>query len=216
MRTARAATTVAASVGVALWALTTGASYQLVSHFAHIRPITGVATSRPEVGVLVDAPASQLPAIVNTLSARHIHVSIGLDHAPSNAAELVCHRLGDQVVPRLDGGGLVRWIGTRGTLDRLSDRMGYGRRFLYASSGPSIGQWLVAHGSGGRLVGGAIKLQDADDSVGTLHAGQVVELQVANPAQLLTMLDKVGQRLSAEHLSAVPIGRLMRDAGSRV
>ena len=61
VRTARAATTLAAAVAVGGWALTTGASYSLVSHFAHIRPVTAVATDRPEVGVLIDAPGSQIP-----------------------------------------------------------------------------------------------------------------------------------------------------------
>jgi UDP-glucose 4-epimerase len=216
VRTARAATSVAAGLAVALWGLTTGASYQLVSHFVHMKPVTAVSTTRPEVGVLVDAPASQLPAIAGTLAASDIHVSLGLDRAPSSAAELGFRHLGDQVVPRLDGGGLVRWLGTRGTLDRLSDRMGYGRHFLYASSGPSIGQWMLAHGAGGRLVAGAVKLEDRDDSVGLLHAGEVVELRVANANQLLPMLEKLNQRLVTQHLYGVPIGRLMRDAGTSV
>jgi UDP-glucose 4-epimerase len=216
MRTARAATGLAATVAVGLWALTTGASYSLVSHFAHIKPVTAVATDQPEVGVLVDAPASQLPAIASSLSASDVHVSLGLDRAPSTAAELGVRRLGDQVVPRLDGGGLVRWLGTRGTLDRLSDRMGYGHHFLYASSGPSVGQWLFAHGAGGRLVAGAIKLDDPDDSVGNLRPGEVVELTVPTAGALLPMLDKLDARLVAEHLRGVPIGRLMHDAGSQV
>jgi len=216
MRTARAATGLAATVAVGLWALTTGASYSLVSHFAHIKPVTGVATSQPEVGVLVDAPASALPAIASTLAASDIHVSLGLDRAPSTAAELGFRHLGDQVVPRLDGGGLVRWLGTRGTLDRLSDRMGYGHHFLYASSGPSVGQWLFAHGAGGRLVAGAVKLDDPDDSVGNLRAGEVVELTVRDSRALLTMLDKLDARLVAQHLRGVPVGRLMRDAGAQV
>lgn len=212
VRTARAATTLAATLGMALWGLTTGASYQLVSHFVHIRPVTAVAIDRPEVGVLVDAPAAQLPAIVSMLAQRDIHVSLGLDRAPSAAVEVMFRRLGDQVVPRLHGGGLVRWLATRGVLDRLSDRMGYRRHFLYASSGPSVGQWWLAHGAGGRLVAGAIKLRDADDSVGWLRAGEVVELSVPNVRELVPMLDKLAWRLLAEHLSAVPLGRLMRDS----
>jgi hypothetical protein len=216
MRTARAATTLAATVGVGLWALTTGASYSLVSHFVHMRPTTTVATTHPEVGVLVDAPASQLSAIASTLSAGDIHVSLGLDHAPSSAAELGVQRLGDQVVPRLDGGGLIRWLGTRGTLDRLSDRMGYGHHFLYASSGPSVGQWLFAHGTGGRFVAGAVKLDDPDDSIGALHAGEVVELTVRDAGGLLSMLDKLDAQLLSQHLRGVPVGRLLRDAGERV
>jgi nucleoside-diphosphate-sugar epimerase/UDP-N-acetylglucosamine:LPS N-acetylglucosamine transferase len=216
VRTARAATSLVAGVAIATWALTTGASYSLVSHFAHIRPVTTVATTRPEVGVLVDAPASQLPAVVSTLAAWNIHVSLGLDHAPSSAAELGYRRLGDQIVPRLDGGGLVRWLGTRGQLDRLTDAMGYGRHFLYASSGPSVGQWWLAHGAGGRLVAGAVKLKDADDPVGDLHPGEVVELTVSNSTALLPMLDKLDRQLQAQHLYAVPVGRLMRDSGTRV
>jgi UDP-N-acetylglucosamine:LPS N-acetylglucosamine transferase len=213
IRTARAATTLAATIGVSLWGLSTGASYQFVSHFVHMRPMTAVQTSRPEVGVLVDTPAGQLPVLAGALAERGIHVSLGVDRAPSAAAQLDFRHMGDQVVPRLDGGGLVRWIGTRGTLERLSDRMGYGRHFLYASSGPSIGQWLVAHGAGGRFVGGAVKLRDLDDSVGHLHAGEVVELTVSDAAALVSMLDKVGARLQSQHLRAVPVGRLFSDAG---
>jgi UDP-glucose 4-epimerase len=216
MRTARAVTGLTATVAVGLWAMTTGASYSLVSHFAHMRPTTAVATDRPEVGVLVDAPASQLPAIASTLGAAGVHASLGLDRAPSTTAELGLRRLGDQVVPRLDGGGLVRWLGTRGTLDQLSDRMGYSRHFLYASSGPSVGQWLFAHGAGGHLVAGAVKLDDPDDPIGKLRPGEVVELTVRDAGTLTPMLEKLGAQLSAEHLRGVPVGRLMRDAEQQV
>jgi hypothetical protein len=216
MRTARAVTGVAVSVAVALWALTTGASYSLVSHFVHMKPVTAVETSRQEVGVLVDAPAAQLPAIASTLGASDIHVSLGLDRAPSATAEHGFRQLGEQVVPRLDGGGLVRWLGTRGTLDRLNDRMGYSHHFLYASSGPSIGQWLFAHGAGGRFVAGAIKLDDPDDAVGRLRPGEVVELNIRDATALLSMLAKLDSQLLAQHLHGVPVGRLLRDAGQQV
>src|SRR6202042_389071 len=61
VRTARAATTAVAAGAIAGWTLTTGASYSLVGDFAHIRPVTAVTTDRPQVGVLVDAPANQVP-----------------------------------------------------------------------------------------------------------------------------------------------------------
>ncbi len=57
--------------------------------------------------------------------------------------------------------------------------MGYRHHFLYASSGPSVGQWLVAQGAGGQLVAGAVRLQDRDDSLGSLHPGEVVEVVVS-------------------------------------
>jgi len=213
VRTARAATTVAASVGVGLWALSTGASYSLVSHFAHMRPVTAVQTSRPEVGVLVDASSTQLPAVMSVLSQDGIHVSVGVDRAPSTATQLAFRYSGDQVVPRLNGGGVVRWIGTRRTLNRLVERMGYGHPFLYCSTGPSVGQWWMAHGAGGRLVGGAVKLSDRDDSLGALHPGEVVELSASQPTSLSPLIVKLDRKLQAEHLKAVPLARLMHDAG---
>jgi UDP-glucose 4-epimerase len=213
VRTARAATTVAASVGVGLWALSTGASYSLVSHFVHMRPVTAVQTSRPEVGVLVDASSTQLPAVMSVLSQDGIHVSVGVDRAPSTAVQLAFRYSGDQVVPRLSGGGVVRWIGTRRTLNRLVERMGYGHPFLYCSTGPSVGQWWMAHGAGGRLVGGAVKLSDRDDSLGALHPGEVVELSASQPTSLSPLIVKLDRRLQAEHLKAVPLARLMHDAG---
>ena len=60
---------------------------------------------------------------------------------------------------------------------------GESHRFLYASNGPSLGQWLFAHNLGGRLVAGAVKLPAGDDTLqkpGRLHAGEVIELRVTS------------------------------------
>jgi hypothetical protein len=94
--------------------------------------------------------------------------------------------------------------------------MGYGRHFLYASSGPSVGQWLIAHGAGGRLVAGAVRLQDRDDPLGRLRPGEVVEVAVTSPRQLTALLGKLVVGLRANHLAAVPVGRLVRDASTSV
>ena len=215
LRTARAITAGAATVAVVGWTLTAGASYSLVSHFAHIRPTTTVATSRPEVGVMIDAPSSQIRGIASVLAASGIHASFALDHVPTSS-DLSVLSYGDQALPRLPNGGLVRWLETRDQLHHLLHSMGFGRRFLYASSGPSVGQWLVAHGAGGRLIAGAVRLDEPGDTVGHLHAGEVIELTVTGSEQVLPMLNKLSIVLHADGLSAVPIARLMHDAGSAV
>jgi UDP-glucose 4-epimerase len=212
LRTARAATTAAATVAVGGWALTTGASYEFVSHFVHIRAVTAVATTRPEVGVLIDAPGNQLPAIASTLSSQGMHASFALGSAPS-ASQLASLRSGDQAVPRLGHGGLVRWLETGDQLRRLG-ATGSRHHFLYASTGPSVGQWWLAHRVGGRLVAGAVRLTDRDDTVGHVRAGEVIEVSVRTAAESLPMLQKLGSELRAAHLAAVPVGRLIRDAGS--
>jgi hypothetical protein len=206
----------AAAVAIAGWTLTTGASYSLVSHFVHMRPVTAVETDRPEVGVLVDAPASEIPTIANYLSERGIRVSFAMEQAAYPQEPLVVAAHGDQAVPRLPNGGLVRWLGARDQLHDLITALGFHHHFLYASSGPSVGQWWMAHGAGGRLVAGAVRLNDKDDRVGRLHAGEVIELQCTNSSQVTMLIGKLDRGLLTFHLRAVPVGQLMRDAGSSV
>jgi hypothetical protein len=211
----RAARAVAGSSAVMLlagWTLTAGASYRLVSHFVPMRPVTAVATTRPEIGVLVEAPMTQLPRLASTLSRRGIHASFAVNGAGS-AAALAALGHGDQVVPQLPNGGLVRWLGARGALHRLLHELGAGPHFLYASHGPSLGQWLVVHGSGGRMVGGAVLLDDVDDSVATLRPGEVVELAANGQTEVQTLVTRLCHVLRTDHLRAVSVGRLIRDAG---
>jgi hypothetical protein len=95
-------------------------------------------------------------------------------------------------------------------------QFGFHHHFLYASSGPSVGQWFMAHGAGGRLVAGAVRLEGDRDRVGNLHAGEVIELRVTSSEQVSDLISKLDRRLVTEHLRAVPVGQLMRDAGSSV
>jgi UDP-glucose 4-epimerase len=214
LRTARAATTMAAAIALAAWTLTTGASYDLVSTFVHAtKPVTTVATDRPEVGVLVDAPVADLPAIASAFANDGLHASFALAGPPPSKAELTTVPLGDEAVPRLPDGGLFRWTGVSGVLHHWLGTSGHEHHFLYASSGPSVGQWIVAHGAGGKLVAGQVMLDDRDDTLGRLHSGEVIELSVPNIASLSWLLPKLEARLSADHLRAVCVGRLMRDAG---
>jgi UDP-glucose 4-epimerase len=211
LRTARAATTLVAAAAVAVWALSAGTSYSLVSHFAHIRPTTTIATDRPEVGVIVDAPRHQIQALASALDAYGIHASFAVNDVASPQASSVAS-FDDQALPRLPKEGLVRWLSTRGQLHRAVGVTG-GRHFLYATSGPSIGQWLFAHHAGGRLVAGAVHLRDADDTLGDLRPGEVVEVSVGSDQQLRQVIGKLVYGLHEGHLAAVPVGQLMHDAG---
>jgi processive 1,2-diacylglycerol beta-glucosyltransferase len=214
LRTARAVTTLTAAVAVAAWTLTAGPAYSLVAHFAHIRPTTAVATDQPEVGVLVDAPQSQIASIARMLAGDRIHASFSVA-TPSWPLLDTLYGYEDQALPRLPNGGLVRWIGARGLLHSDLRLLGNKRHFLYVSTGPSVGQWLVAHGAGGRPVAGAVRLEDGDDPLGQLHAGEVVEFSVHNSAAIRPLVSKLIDEMRDYHLSAVSVGRLLHDAGVR-
>jgi hypothetical protein len=58
-----------------------------------------------------------------------------------------------------------------------------------------------------------VKLTKPSDSIGRLHAGEVVEITVTNISQLQPMLTKLRAELRADHLHGVSVGRLLRDAG---
>jgi hypothetical protein len=214
VRTARVATTTVLSVAALAWTMTTGVTYKLVSHFVHLRPVTAVATTRPEVGVLVDAPVAQLPTIASALSSDGIQVSFTVDRSLT-AAQLAALPRGDQAVPRLPRGGLVRWLGTRDFINDLGKTCGLGHHhhFLYVSSGPSLGQWLFAHGAGGRLVAGAVKIGGHHTALGMLRPGELIEVAVTRPSDVARLVDELAARLHADHLTAVPVARLMSDAG---
>jgi UDP-glucose 4-epimerase len=216
LRAARAAVTAAVTLGIAAWTLTTGASYSLVSHLVHIKPVTAVATNRPEVGVLVEAPASEVPALATEFSQSGIRASFALRRPPT-AADGSVFAEGDQAIPCLGGGGLVRWLETGDELHHLVRPLGFPRHhFVYASNGPSIGQWWLAHSAGGRLVAGAVLLDDRDDTAPLLHSGEVVELKVASRTDASPLIKRLQRELMANHLSGVPVGRLMHDAGVSV
>jgi UDP-glucose 4-epimerase len=214
-RVVRAGLTGAATLTVAAWTLTTGASYSLVSHLVHIRPVTAVSTTRPEVGVLIEAPAAQIPALAVELARRGIHASFALKRPPT-AADQIIFADGHQAIPCLSGGGLVRWLETGDQLRHLVSLLGVRPHdFVYASSGPSLGQWWLASSAGGRLVAGAVLLDDRDDRA-PLRAGQVLEVRIARARDAATLVAKLTRELQTNHLIGVPVGRLMRDAGVSV
>ena len=123
---------------------------------------------------------------------------------------------GDQAMPRLPTGGLVRWLGTRGELHQLIGSMGYSpplpvrveraqprpvavrprrRRPPGRGRGPPPGRRRLARPAAPRR-------------------GRRV-LGRRAPGQLAPLLAKLLDGLHEDHLAAVPVGRLMRDAGRR-
>jgi hypothetical protein len=218
LRTVRAAVTSLGVVALAAWTLTAGASYSLMSHFVHMRPVSSVATSRPEVGLLVDVSAPEMSRLVAALRARGVDASFAVSRAPT-AAELSMLQPGDQAIPRLGGGGLWRWLETGDQLHRLTAPLGlhHGQHhFMYDSSGPSIGQWWLAKSAGGRLIGGAVRLQDATDPIGPVRTGEVIEINASSPQDVLSIVNRLSHVLHAYRLHAVSVGQLMRDAGVSV
>jgi hypothetical protein len=65
-------------------------------------------------------------------------------------------------------------------------------------------------------VAGAVLLDDRDDSLGALRPGEVIEVSVTSRTQVRLLIARLCRDLRSQHLTAVPVGRLMHDAGARV
>ena len=150
-----------------------------------------------------------------TLSAYGIHASFARRPAVVRRCDDRVLQPGDQALPapahRRPGAVAGR---PRRAAQAARARWATSHHFLYASSGPSIGQWLVANGAGGKLVEGAVRLQDADDSLGSLRPGEVVEFTWSSAQAAEPLLGKLLDGLHEEHLDARSrSGALMQDAG---
>jgi hypothetical protein len=213
LRTVRAATAGACALAVGLWSMTAGLAFSLVSAVAHTHAITKVRTAMPEVGVMVDTSAGEVARLARVASAEGIHLSFAIwagNDTPTDSATAY----GDEAFPRLPDGGLVEWMHTKPQLRKMARELGWGRHFLYASSGPSLGQWLFAHSDGGQLIAGAVKLGGKHTPPNRLHAGEVIELRVQSLGAAQHELERLTRCLNRSHLVAVPVTQLLHDSGT--
>jgi hypothetical protein len=219
VRSVALATRAVAAAVVAIWAFSASAAYSLVATVARgTAPLTAVSLATPQVGLMVDAGVRQVPALARALSAEGIRVSFAVDgvtvaNVDSAFDAAAAHH--DDAFPRLGDGGLFNWFLTGREL-RITRELGWGRRFLYASSGPSLAQWLFAHGDGGRLVAGAVRITATSGPVRKLHPGEVVEIRVQSVTVAERQIRWLSRELRRDHLEGVPVRQLLRDSGVAV
>jgi len=214
LRGVPAAAGAAAGIVALAWVASTGTAYSVVADIFHTGPMTAVATPDAQVAVMVDTSAGQVPRLARSLAAQGMRVSFAVDQ-PSSAAEAAAEAFGDETLPRLADGGVLRWLRTSARLHALLRALGLGHHFLYAANHPSFGQWIMAHGAGGRPIAGKLRLRDIDDLTARIRAGEVIEI-LPRASDVPAMLARLEADLAAHHLRAVPISRLMRDAGRSV
>jgi UDP-glucose 4-epimerase len=216
VRAVRTVTTAVAAAFVAAVAFTSSMAYAVASDFfPGARPLTAVTTPKRQVGVMVDASATNAPALARELERQGISVSFALPAASSTSVDAVLDA-DDEVLPRLSDSGLVGWLHTRNKLHQLEHELGWRNQFLYASNGPSLAQYLLAKGAGGRLVAGKVRLSKPGQVPSSLRAGDVIELRVTNMPAARHQIAQLERELREHHLDAVPVGTLLRGSGTPV
>ena len=220
VRAVRTLTTTAATATVVLTAFLSSVAYGLVSSLGGVPPVTNVPTLKPQVGVIVETSARNAPALAHDLSREGIHVTFALgSESLASADRLVDY--GDELLPQLSGSGLLGWVKTRGELHRLvrelglrglERRLGWGRHFLYTSSGPSVIQVLLGASAGGTFVEGKVKLTRPGVLPRTVHRGEIVQIRIRNPQAAWREVVALERDLRRRHLDAVRLDTLLANS----
>ena len=179
--------------------------------FPSTKPVTGVETSAPTVGLIIDAPNSSAPDVARELQHDGASATIALTSAAPADTVSAVHAAGSEVMPRLKPGGPVRWIGTRGQLGKTARGLGIKGHYYYAAPGKgfTLAQDLLGHTAGATPVSGAVKLESGHQ-LGKLERGDFVEVTVGDGTSWRPWLRSVIEQMRGRGLRGVSAAGLVR------
>ncbi|MGH2855054.1 MAG: MGDG synthase family glycosyltransferase [Solirubrobacteraceae bacterium] len=203
-----------ALLSVGMWTMSTDEVSAWAAAILHVHPLVHVHTHRPDVSVIVRAPAGDITRVAGELDARGIHVSYADGGVDSPATIAALRSSGDELLPELPAGSSVlRWVRTRGALRAQARALGLHRRFYFLepASGLTVGQLLFARTVGATPVKGALRLS----ARGPLpqrpaRAGDVLVVAVDGSGASVLGLERIVSRLTGERLSVESLAELTR------
>jgi UDP-glucose 4-epimerase len=183
--------------------------------FPSAKPVDSVETKAPEVGLIVDARASQAAEVAQALSADGGSATLALTSSAPNGEVTAVRAAGSDVMPRLKPGGPVRWIGTRGQLKKTARSLGIQGHFYYAAPGHgfTLAQEVLGKTTGATAVTGAVKLK-AGSRLGKLERGDLVEVSLDGNGTWRPWLSSLCAQMRADGLrptSAISLVQSGRD-----
>ncbi len=205
---------VAAATVLALggWAFLTDDAYPLVARALDLEPISRVATERPEVGLVIRAPADSVPALVGVLRRGEAHASFAFSVAPDRRTLRALAVAGDEPLPELGPAKLTRWLDTKDELKRDTNALGLADRRFYLAppSGFTASQYLLARDIGAAPIVGSVRIdRDTEGVAPTLTRGEIVVLTIGSqPRSAANALDELLASLARQRLRAVSFSRL--------
>jgi hypothetical protein len=215
LRLVAIATQLVLLLGAGTWMMSTDEVSAVAAKILHVHPLSRVPTSARDVGLIVRAPARDVPFLAAELAGRGIHVSFA-DNAgvPSPVTIATLRRFNDELMPEIpQSGTLLRWVRTQGTLHAQARALGLGHRFycLQPRGGMTVGQMVLARTAGATPVSGAVRLR----ATGALphrstRAGDVLVVEVDGSASSVLGLERIVGWLGSQRLGAEPLTWLTR------
>jgi processive 1,2-diacylglycerol beta-glucosyltransferase len=214
LRTAALATNLVLLLGVGSWMLSTDEVSAVAAKVLDVDTLVHVNTSQADVGVIVHAPAADIPLVASELAAKGIHVTLADDSGvPSRERIMSVHALGDQMIPEVPGSRLLHWMHTRGTLRSQARALGLHHRFYFLQprGGLSVGQLVLARTAGATPVKGTRRISATGPlPQRPMRAGDVLVVELDGSPSSVAGLERIVSWLGSEGLGAEPLGWLMR------
>jgi UDP-glucose 4-epimerase len=211
-RPLRASLTASLVAAVFFWSFASDDGLSVIAWaFPSAKPVTGVVTSGPEVGLIIDAPNSATADIARELKRDGASATIALTGPPDARTVDAVHAAGSEVMPRLKPGGPVRWISTRGQLHKTAKGLGLKGHYYYAAPGKgfTLAQDILGHTAGATPVSGAVKLK-AGGHLGNLERGDLVEISIDGGSSWRPWLSSLLGQMRGRGMHAVSAVELVR------
>jgi processive 1,2-diacylglycerol beta-glucosyltransferase len=201
--------------GLGAWVMSTDDVAALADKILHVHPLVHVATSQPDVGVIVHTPVADIAAVASALASDGIHVSIADDSSVPPPTRIAALRsLGDQLLPEVPGSAPLRWERTRSVLRAQARALGLLHRgfyFLEPRGGLSVGQMVLARTDGAFPVKGAQRIS----ATGALpqrrmRAGDVLVVELDGSSASVRGLERIVVWLESSGLGVEPLSALTR------
>ncbi|MHB8241600.1 MAG: MGDG synthase family glycosyltransferase [Solirubrobacteraceae bacterium] len=214
LRMAALATQMVLLLGIGSWMMSTDEVSALAAKVLDVDTLVHVNTAQPDVGLIVHAPARDLPAVAAELAGKGIHVTLADDGGvPSTQRVATVHALGDELLPEVPGSKLLRWVRTRGTLRSQAHALGLRHRFYFLQprGGLSVGQLVLARTAGATPVRGTVRISATGPlPQRPMRAGDVLVVDLDGSASSVAGLERVISWLGSEKLGAEPLASLLR------
>ena len=193
-------------LAVGSWIMSTDEVEALAAKVLHVQSLTHVATSAPDVGVIVQTPAGDVPKVARELANAGIHVSFADGGViPSRAEIAAVTAAGDEILPEVPGSALLRWVRTRSVLHAQARALGLKHRYYYLQppGGLSVGQLVLGRTEGATPVRGALHIS-ATSAVPQrrMRAGDVLVVGLGGSASSVAGFERIVGWLGSGGLSA--------------
>jgi processive 1,2-diacylglycerol beta-glucosyltransferase len=211
MRLAHVSTTLMLALSIGTWMLSTDEFTALAAKVLAATPITTVATAKPQVGVIIRAPQSEILPLAHHLASLGMHASFALDTVPPAGTIRTLRSLGDAPICEVDHARLLRWVQTRGKLRREARGLHLRHHFFYLApeAGTTTGQLILAKTAGARPVAGSIQVSVTSPAPSRpLRPGDVAVVTLDTTPASLNSLDRFAAELAAERLTGVTFATL--------